>query len=326
MADLDLPHHRGSCESRWDSHELMNSVSALWIIVCGFFTFLSDHRAHSMRLAGALLLLNGVFSFSCHYGVSWSTTLEYAACTLDGSTMLVPAALMAVTLGEIVLDQWLRGLGGPIAPHGLRLALYRLARGTMATVVAFILCLGIIGQHNRFPGSPIYYYATLGGMSLIGLVFALLAIFPLGLLDSHPHCGYVKHWMVPLGIASSLLSTVFMGAVEGTCDRNEAVLSKIPAHALFHVFFPAASYMLMQFCALLVSILNRPLGHSHGTVVHLIPSMEQESFPYKLKRWAFDLLFLLKDDDGVHSGQVLLGDDDEVASLVECQIHFGHSE
>lgn len=290
---------RGSCESAWNEHELLNSITALFVIFSGFLSFFSDHRASSLRLAGALLFLNGAFSFACHFGAPGE--LGFVACTLDGSSMLVPAAVLCVTMADIVLDATART--GIVPPGRIKRMFQLLAKGLFASVVSSILLLGMIGQHNRLPGSPIYYYATLAVMSLIAVCLGLFAIFYQRLLDDHPNVAYVKHFMVPMGIFASIGSTVFMGLVEGTCDKAAPVLSRIPGHAFFHVGFSYSSYILIQFEALLhdhVAVPRHAKGHHPTTMVILAPKQVDERWGHKLKRIALDFLFLLEIVD-VHS-------------------------
>lgn len=137
---------RGSCESFWHDHEQINSSTAVAIIIFGFLTFISDHRASAVRLAGALLFLNGGFSFGCHYGFSYSPTLEAAACTLDGSSMLVPGAILLALIADLVLERLYHGSDARRIPGRFRMAMQLLFKGFVMTVIAFVLCLGIIGQ------------------------------------------------------------------------------------------------------------------------------------------------------------------------------------
>jgi len=173
-------------------------------------------------------------------------------------------------------------------------------------------------QHNRLPGAPLYYYATLGAMSIIAVAFALLAIFPLDMLHDHPEQRYIKLFMVPVGITAAFTSALFMGAIEGACDRAGNVLSKvrflrdqieflsdhrnrqIPAHAIFHIGFSYSSYILIQFIALLhdhVSVPPHTKSHKPATHVLLIPYQPSESWLMKIERIAYDLLFLLRIKD-----------------------------
>jgi hypothetical protein len=137
---------RGSCESYWHLQQPLNSASAIFIILFGFLTFISDHRCSAVRLAGALLFLNGGFSFACHFGISWSPMLEDATCTLDGSSMLVPAAVICSALADLVLERVFHGEDARRERHRVKGLGQMLFKGFIGSLIAFILCLGMIGQ------------------------------------------------------------------------------------------------------------------------------------------------------------------------------------
>jgi hypothetical protein len=67
-------------------------------------------------------------------------------------------------------------------------------------------------------------------MSIIAVAFALLAIFPLDMLHDHPEQRYIKRFMVPVGITAAIASALFMGAIEGACDKAGHVLSKVGSY------------------------------------------------------------------------------------------------
>ncbi|KAI9336235.1 serine carboxypeptidase-domain-containing protein [Zopfochytrium polystomum] len=258
------------CEARWGGFpEWTSSTSASVIVLLGAFgtatTLVFNRNATLLLVLYSLMIANGVASFGAHFTgrVDWNR--------LDGFTLLVPGLILAPFLVHecmLTLEQASRNGKAAQSPRPTRSG--RTRPGPLAPL--WLLAQVVVFQ--LLTSGLVVALVDLGTVAEIGVYTVVVIclrrnaaraanfaqrLAPRGPADRHCRSQQLEaaHHYAILGGCVMTAGAIVWAVYEKRLCGLEPSWGRIPAHALWHIFAPYATYLFFQTTAYLLALRSR---------------------------------------------------------------------